>query len=68
MKVHPNGFYAWKQTPESARAVENRRLLGQIKQCWIQSSAVYGYRKISDDLRDLGETCGEQRVDRLLKY
>ena len=41
MKVHPSGFYAWKQTPDSARAVENRRLLGQIKQCWIQSGAVY---------------------------
>ena len=38
-----------------------------IKQCWIQSGSVYGYRKISDDLRDMGETCGEQRVYRLMK-
>jgi putative transposase len=36
MKVHPSGFYAWKQTPDPARVLENRRLLGQIKQCWIQ--------------------------------
>ncbi len=28
MKVHPSGFYAWKQTPDSPRALENRRLLG----------------------------------------
>jgi putative transposase len=28
---------------------------------------VYGYRKISDDLQDMGERCGEQRVRRLMK-
>ena len=67
MKVHPSGFYAWKHVPESARTIENRRLLGQIKQCWIQSGTVYGYRKISDDLQDMGERCGEQRVRRLMK-
>ncbi len=67
MKVHPSGFYAWKHVPESARTIENRRILVQIKQCWIQSGTVYGYRKIADDLQDLGERCGEQRVYRLMK-
>jgi putative transposase len=67
MKVHSSGFYAWKQTPDSACTVENRRLLGQIKQCWIQDGSVYGYRKISDDLRDIGGSYGEQRVYRLTK-
>jgi len=67
MKVHPSGFYTLKHVPESARMIENRRLLGQIKQCWIQSGTVYGYRKISDDLQDMGERCGEQRVYRLMK-
>ena len=67
MKVHPSGFYAWKHVPESARTIENRRLLGQIKQCWIQSGTVHCYCKISDDLQDMGERCGEQRVRRLMK-
>ncbi len=67
MKVHPSGFYVWKHVPESACTIENRRILGQIMQCWIQSGTVYGYRKISDDLQDMGERCGEQRVHRLTK-
>jgi putative transposase len=38
-----------------------------IKQCCIQSSTICGFRKISDDLQDMGERCGEQRVHRLMK-
>jgi putative transposase len=42
-------------------------LLGLIKQSWIESGAVYGYRKIHDDLRELGEGCGPNRVHRLMR-
>jgi putative transposase len=28
---------------------------------------VYGYRKVSDDLRDLGEQCGINRVHRIVR-
>lgn len=28
---------------------------------------VYGYRKLTQDMRDLGESCGKHRVARLLK-
>jgi putative transposase len=28
---------------------------------------VYGYRKVSDDLRELGEQCGINRVHRLMR-
>ena len=66
MAVHPSGYYAWKVTPASARAKEDDRLLGVIKQCWLESGGVYGYRKITDDLRDLGEGCGKHRVYRLM--
>jgi len=66
MQVHPSGYYAWLAQPESARTVEDRRLLGQIKQAWLASGCVYGYRKVFDDLRDLGECCGKGRVERLM--
>ena len=62
--------YAFIRDHESQYAVrttESRRLLGQIKQCWIQRGTVSGYRKISDDLLDMGARCGEQRVRRLMK-
>lgn len=67
LKVHPSGYYAWQLQPVSARGMENQRLTGQIKQAWLQSGAVYGYRKVHTDLRELGESCGEQRVYRLMR-
>jgi putative transposase len=67
MAVHPSGFYAWCAEPESDRAKEDRRLLAHIKQSWLESGTVYGYRKVSDDLRDLGEQCGINRVHRIMR-
>ena len=62
MEVHPSGFYAWCIEPESGRAVEDKRLLVPIKESWLESGAVYGYRKVHDDLCDRGEHCGPNRV------
>ena len=67
LTVHPSGYYAWRERPHSPRAQEDQRLLGLIKQSWIESGAVYGYRKIHDDLRELGEGCGPNRVHRLMR-
>jgi putative transposase len=36
-----------------------------IKQAWLESGCVYGYRKLHDDLRSVGETCCPNRVARL---
>jgi len=43
------------------------RLTGQIKQFWLESGCVYGYRKIHFDLRDTGLQCGVNRVWRLMR-
>ena len=67
LKVHPSGYYAWLAEPKSIRAKEDQRLLGLIKHAWLESGGVYGYRKIHDDLRELGETCGRHRVARLMR-
>jgi len=67
MAVHPSGYYAWRAAPVSKRQLEDSRLLGLIKHAWLASGSVYGYRKITDDLRDLGERCGKHRVYRLMK-
>jgi hypothetical protein len=37
------------------------------KESWLESGSVYGYRKVSDDLRELGEQCGINRVHRLMR-
>jgi putative transposase len=65
--VHPSGFYAWLRSPQSSRARENQRLLGLIKHAYLESGCVYGYCKIHDDMRALGERCGKHRVERLMK-
>ena len=65
--VQRSGFYAWQRQPQSDRHREDQRLLGMIKQAWLESGTVYGYRKVTDDLRDLGEACGKHRVARLMK-
>lgn len=51
----------------SARAKDDTRVLGLIKQSWLESGGVYGCRKIARDLRDLGESCGKHRTARLMR-
>jgi putative transposase len=66
MSVHPSGFYAWLKQPLSQRAIEDKRLLGQIKQFWMESGFIYGYRNITKDMKEYGETCGKNRVYRIM--
>ena len=65
LKVHRSGYYAWLKIPLSKRGQDDNRLTGLIKQSWLESGCVYGYRKIHDDLRNLGERCCPNRVARL---
>jgi putative transposase len=67
MAAHPSGYYAWLENPDSARSIEDKRLLGHIKLSWLESNSVYDYRKVTDDLRDPGETCGKHRAYRLMR-
>lgn len=67
LKVHPSGYYAWSYELQSARAKDNQRLLGLIKHSWLKSGGVYGYRKIHDDLREVGEEYGRNRLARLMR-
>lgn len=64
MQVHPSGFYAWRSEPQSLRELDDRRLLGLLKHAWLESGGTYGYRKLTLDMRDLGERCGKHRVAR----
>lgn len=65
--VHRSGYYAWLRAPTSPRHREDQRLLGLAKHHWLASGGVYGYRKITLDLREAGETCSRHRVRRLMK-
>jgi len=67
LKVNRSGYYAWLRDPRSDRARRDERQIGLVKQAWLESGGVYGYRKIHCDLRDLGERCGKNRTLRLMR-
>ena len=67
LRVHFSGFYAWLKAPLSKRSKEDTRLTKRLHQSWKDSGKVYGYRKLHDDLRDLGEICSVNRVARLTR-
>ena len=67
MQIHPSGYYAWLKQPVSARQKEDNRLLGLIKQFWLESGCIYGYRKIHKDLCEAGEASSKNRIARLMK-
>lgn len=67
MRCHRSGFYQWLKQPLSEREKADKQLTGMIKQSWLESGGVYGYRKVHADLRDWGYAVGPNRVYRLMK-
>ncbi|WP_390607355.1 IS3 family transposase [Alteromonas gracilis] len=67
LSIQRSGFYAWVDKPKSKRQLEDERLIGLIKHSWLESGCVYGYRKVTSDLKDLGEACSKHRVAKLMK-
>lgn len=61
------GFYAWLHNPVSARDKDNQRLLTLIRDSCSLSGGVYGYRRVHGDLNEIGETCGKNRVGRIMQ-
>ena len=67
LNIHPSGFYAWIKNPLSHRAREDTRQTKLLEEAWNDSGKVYGYRKLHDDLVELGETSCPNRVTRLAR-
>lgn len=67
LHVRPSGFYGWVKNPLSDRAVEDTRQTVLIKNAWKESGKVYGYRKLHDDLIEMGACVSRNRVTRLAR-
>lgn len=67
LNVNRSGFYRWLSHPRSEREKANERLADLIKQSWLESGCVYGSPRIHADLKSIGESCGVNRVARLMK-
>ena len=65
--LHYSGYYQWLKRPQSLRARQDERQTGLIKQLWLESGTVYGYRKIWQDIKELGEHAGRNRIARLMR-
>lgn len=65
--VARSGFYAWLHKPLSDAALDNQRLLVQIRASYNASGRIYGANRVLADLREAGETCSRNRVARLMR-
>lgn len=65
LEVSPSGYYDWLKRPPSKRALEDKRLLGRIREIHVGSRRAYGADKTWHELRAQGEHCGRHRVARL---
>ncbi|MCU4677339.1 IS3 family transposase [Catenovulum sp. 2E275] len=67
LSVHPSGYYDWLKSPVSKRELEDKQLSQKIKQFWLESGGVHGYRNIYMDFRDANQYCGRDRILRLMQ-
>ena len=67
LSLSRSGFYAWLQQPLSERALEDQRLLSLIRASYAASGGIYGSPRVFDDLREVGENCGKNRVARIMR-
>lgn len=67
LRVARSGFYAWLHKPLSDAALDNQRLLVQIRASYNASGRIYGAKRVLADLREAGETCSRNRVVRLMR-
>ncbi len=65
--VSVSAYYARRSGRRSARAVEDERLLGRIRELHASNYYAYGYRRIWKTLRRAGEQVPRCRVQRLMK-
>ncbi len=67
LEVSTSGFYAWLGRPESARSLETRRLTGVIRDVHAASRETYGSPRVHAALGARGESCGKNRVARIMR-
>lgn len=64
--VSTSGFYEWQGRPQSARSLANARLLLRIRESFALSGQTYGSPRVWKDMVVAGESCGQNRVARLM--
>jgi putative transposase len=67
LEVSASGYYAWRNRPDSARAVANRALLADVRRLHGEHHGRYGSPRMHAALRAEGRTASRGRVARLMR-
>ena len=67
MRVSLSGYYSWRSRERSAREREDERFIPIIKEAVSVSRRTYGTRRIVEELKANGHSCGRTKVRRLMK-
>jgi putative transposase len=67
LEVSASAYYERAKGKQSARAIEDERLLGRIREVHERNYCAYGYRRMWIALKREGEGVGKGRVQRLMR-
>jgi transposase InsO family protein len=67
LHVSSSGYYSWRKAGDSKRDIENKKLLWQIRLVHKKHKKRYGSPRITEELKDNGYSCSENRIARLMR-
>jgi putative transposase len=67
LEVSRSGYYVFYTRLQSLRETANQRLMPMIKNIFEQNRKAYGYRRIADELKKRGESCGKHKTIQLMR-
>jgi len=69
LQVSSSGFYDWRERRQnpSPRTLANQKLEPVIKQIFKDSRRTYGSPRLTEELRRQGQSCGRNRIARLMR-
>jgi len=67
MEVSRSGYYAFNTKSVSTREKTNNRLMPMISEIFYANRNAYGYRRMSDALKEQGENCGKHKISSLMR-
>jgi putative transposase len=65
--VSRGGFYAWLTRPRSRRSRSDEDLAAKVRASFLASDRTYGARRVWHDLIAEGMSCGQHRIERLMR-
>ena len=65
--VSKSGYYDWLKRQPSVRSLVNDELDQHIERVYAQHKRCYGYRRVREELLDLGFRASRERVRRRMK-